>query len=227
MQFLSGFSPVAGVVDRWSWGTDANNSFSVNVAYKNLSKRSCSPSTQRPDVESLKCIWKASATMKAKITAWRLIRNCLPTKDNVGKRIALEEEEKSCVWCGLVNESATHIFLECGEVPQLRNLVIDWIGAVWVASRNIHLHFFSFAAFLGGKRWRRRLCGLWVCTIWIIWRWRNDAVFDHKLWDLRRILEEIKYRFWSWCAVRGEVEAIMFYGSWANKTLVSHWRREM
>lgn len=69
LQFLSGFSPIAGAADRWSWGTNANISFSVKDAYKILCARSCRPSTQRPDVESLKCIWKASATMKAKVIA--------------------------------------------------------------------------------------------------------------------------------------------------------------
>lgn len=137
---------------------------------------------------------------------WCLIWNRLPTKDNVGKRIELENVDKICAWCGVALETAEHTFLVCEEVPRLWNYLIEWIGITWTAPKNVEQHLLNFSDLLGGRRWRKRLGGLWVCTIWVIWKWRNERLFANKPWDMNRILEEIKCRFWSWCAVRGEIE---------------------
>lgn len=53
------------------------------------------------------------AVMKAKIIAWRLLWNRLPTRDMVSKRIALADEDLGCGVCGKSRESAVHVFLEC------------------------------------------------------------------------------------------------------------------
>lgn len=61
----------------------------VREAYKELAQRNNNSSSNQPLSESFTCIWKEWAILKAKVTAWRLMWNRLPTKDNVGKRILI------------------------------------------------------------------------------------------------------------------------------------------
>lgn len=114
MSLINNLSLTEGVADRWYWEGEREGAYSVKEAYVMLTRRCGNSFPHRPCRESLTCIWKAMATMKAKVAAWRLLWNRLPTKDNVGKRIALDDEAKICVVCGHARESAHHVFLECG-----------------------------------------------------------------------------------------------------------------
>lgn len=141
------------------------------------------------------------------------------------KRIGLGASDRGCSRREEGIESARHLFLECKDVEHLWNQLVAWIGTSWAAPRAIDNHLLLFSRLVGGKKWRRRLGSLWVCTIWVIWKWRNDVLFSNKEWNFRRIGDEIKCRFWSWCAARGEVESIMSFNNWANHSLYSQWNR--
>lgn len=158
--------------------------------------------------------------MKAKITTWRLLWNRLPSSDNLSKRIPLNDTETNCRRCGQHYETFVHSFLRCEETMRLWNSLITWIGVSWATPQTIVDHFSSFAGLINRKGWKRKLGGLWICKIWILWRWRNDLLFGDKAWDSRRVLEEIKCRFWSWCTFWGEVGMNLSYYTWANNKLV-------
>lgn len=227
LEFLRNVSVVEGAADRWWWGGDKDGIYSVKDAYTELAKLHSRQSSQRPDAASCGYIWKSSAVLKAKLTAWRLLRNCLPTKDNVSKRVDLEAEAMGCVVCGKARESARHLFLECERGAAIWSHVLRWIGVSWVAPNRVEGHLSSFAGMFPGKKWRRRMGGLWICVIWVLWRWRNEMFFVSKEWDLGRILEEIKCRFHSWCAIGNEVETLLNYHSWANANLVTVWSNDL
>lgn len=103
----------------WCWGAERDDIYSVKDACVMLACRNCHPTPHRPIVESLTYVWKAAATMKARVSAWRLLWNRLPTKDNVSNRITLDDEDKKCVICGNARESMFHVFLECEEVVRI------------------------------------------------------------------------------------------------------------
>lgn len=104
--------------------------------------------------------------MKAKVTAWRLLWNRLPMKDNVGKRLVLNEEEQNCGGCAQDRETVVHAFLECAELARIWNVVVEWIGLCWVSPKSIEDHFISFAGMFNDNGWKRKLGELWICTIW-------------------------------------------------------------
>lgn len=139
--------------------------------------------------------WNAWAMLKARVMAWRLLWNRLRMKDNVGKRIPLHEDERSCGSCGQVRETAAHAFLDYVVATSVWNHLIEWLGTSWVAPHSIEDHFLSFAVLFRGKRCKRILRGLWICTVWVIWKWRKEVVFGGKELVKNRILEEIKCHF--------------------------------
>lgn len=62
--FLNRFSLTVGAADHWCWGDDEKGVFSVNVAYKELIGRNSHLQLNRPCSVSLRCVWKAWATLK-------------------------------------------------------------------------------------------------------------------------------------------------------------------
>lgn len=164
-------------------------------AYKELSERHNSRAQSDPPAAAYACIWKAHAPLKAQVTAWRAVQNCLPTRDNIDKRVNLDATVKGCCGCSEEVETINHLFQDCEKVVRLWYKVVGWVGLSWVPQRNIALHLLSFVNLMNGKRWKRRLGGLWICFVWVVWKWRNSVLFSHNEWDSKRIKEEIKCRF--------------------------------
>lgn len=69
-------------------------------------------------------IWKAFAPSKARIMAWRLLRNRLPTQDNIHKRLASSTVERMCCCCMDEEETAQHLFMGCPRVQDLWNKML-------------------------------------------------------------------------------------------------------
>lgn len=87
--------------------------FSVREAYKELEKNGRGAAVIPPDGACINRIWKASAPLKARVTAWRFAWNRLLTKDNVSKRVELAGEDERCCCCSIGHETTTHLFIEC------------------------------------------------------------------------------------------------------------------
>jgi len=64
-------------------------------------------------------VWHKQVPLKVFICVWRLLRNRLPTKDNLVRREIISQEAHYCVsGCGKV-ESAQHLFLHCALFSSL------------------------------------------------------------------------------------------------------------
>jgi hypothetical protein len=65
------------------------------------------------DRSSIDDVWHKHIPSKVSLMVWRLLRNRLPTKDNLGRRGILASTELACsVGCDS-SETATHLFLHC------------------------------------------------------------------------------------------------------------------
>jgi len=57
--------------------------------------------------------WHKNISLKVYVFAWRLLRNWLPTKDDLFRQGILNQDSQHCVsGCG-VTESTNHLFLDC------------------------------------------------------------------------------------------------------------------
>lgn len=109
------------------------------------------------------------------------------------------------------------------SVRHIWNQMVDWLGVCWAPPKDVGAHRETFSYLLGKGKLKRKLDGLWTCVVWVIWRWRNAKLFQGLEWDLRRIENEIKCRFWSWCVVKDEADLCMSFITWATKNLVVSW----
>lgn len=172
---------------------------------------------------SLAKLWKLTAPLKCQAMAWRLLRDQLPTRENLRKRRIINVEDMGCCCCNAAVETSKHLFLECPEVSNLWYRIIGWIGARWVQPREIVDQLSNFMSLLGNGKTKRWLGGLWIGVVWVVWRWRNKVIHEQQQWDFRKMEEEIKCRFWSWCVVKGVAQLNTRFVDWTTKCLNESW----
>ena len=96
--------------DRWRWLFDHVTGYSVKGAYHFLTTADVPP--QRGLFDD---VWHRQAPLKASLFAWRLLRNRLPTKDNLVRRRVLQNDDNVCVGGGGCScpETVNHLFFGC------------------------------------------------------------------------------------------------------------------
>ena len=77
--------------DRWRWLLDPVNGYSVKGTYNFLT--TADESIARGLFND---VWHKNVPLKVSIFAWRLLRNRLPTKDNLLRRRVLQHDDISC-----------------------------------------------------------------------------------------------------------------------------------
>jgi len=94
-------------------------------------------------------VWLKHIPSKVSLLVWRLLRNCIPTKDNLELRGALPTTDTSCALeCGST-ESAIHLFIHCSFSGELWALVWNWLGISFVHVGELRHHFIQFTTMTG------------------------------------------------------------------------------
>ncbi|RHN45445.1 putative reverse transcriptase zinc-binding domain-containing protein [Medicago truncatula] len=144
---LNNFVLQDNVNDKWRWLLDPVNGYSVKVFYRYIT--STGHISDRSLVDD---VWHKHIPSKVSLFVWRLLRNRLPTKDNLVHRGVLLATNAACV-CGCVDsESTTHLFLHCNVFCSLWSLVRNWLGIPSMSSGELRTHFIQFAKMVGMPR---------------------------------------------------------------------------
>jgi hypothetical protein len=123
----------------------------------------------------------------------RLLRNRLPTKDNMVRWRVIFQEDATCVsGCGS-QETATHLFLGCDVFGSLWSLVWLWLGISSVSPGDLNQHFIQFINMHGLPRFTHKFFRIiWFTSVWVLWKERNMTVclktwHRHRPYSLKRL----------------------------------------
>jgi hypothetical protein len=170
---LANFVLQPNVTDQWVWRHDPGGGYSTRGAYEILTAQDVH------DTAAISVlIWHKQVPLKVSVMAWRLIRNRLPTKDNLVRRNIINPDAGLCVTgCG-GEETAHHLFLSCPVFSPLWSLLRFWVGISSADPLSLDDHFLQFVHSAGGSRARRFFMQLlWLCCIWVVWHERNNKIF--------------------------------------------------
>ncbi|XP_057809125.1 uncharacterized protein LOC131023599 [Salvia miltiorrhiza] len=223
LSFISGLDPVASKDDGWCWRASKVGVFTTSSAYKAIKDMRKNEVGSTSFNKRSEKAWKIRAPQKAKVTVWRILRNRLPTCDNLSKRnIPLGDVEIMCNAYCQEKESADHLFLSCPKTEMIWNEIQKWTGFYTARPDSIEAHFDSFIHMGRGKKSKKLLEALWTCTTWLIWKGRNESRFENKNWQVEKLMGEIKARLWSWNKVFNLVDVEINFRSWFSYA-ISHY----
>ncbi|XP_040363828.1 uncharacterized protein LOC112169513 [Rosa chinensis] len=100
--------------DRLTWHLEKKCMFTVKSAYHSAFSRKAStlPPSVVANQRVWKKIWNAKMPSSAKVTAWKICHNILPTMDRLDSR-HVELESQVCVLCNVETETIIHICRNC------------------------------------------------------------------------------------------------------------------
>ena len=83
---------------------------------------------------------------------WRLLRQRLPTRDNLLRKGIIRQDGTSCIrGCGF-SETAAHLILQCDVFGSVWYYVYQWVGISFIAPATVGDHFQHFGQLAGLSR---------------------------------------------------------------------------
>ena len=95
----------------WSWDLEAHGSYTVRSLRKEIDSRILDEST-------IQTTWCKAAPQKVNLFVWRLLRDKLPTRDNLQFR-GVVIPSPLCPACNFFPETVDHLFLRCSTAKIL------------------------------------------------------------------------------------------------------------
>ena len=132
------------VHDTWRWLSDPIHGYTVRGAYNFITT-----TEDMVDRSLVDDVWHKHVPLNVSLFVWRLLRNRIPTKDNLAIRGVLPFTATLCA-CGCeCNESVSHLFLHCTLSADLWALVWNWLGISFVHVGELQQHFIQFTKMAG------------------------------------------------------------------------------
>jgi len=119
--------------------------------------------------------------------------NRLPTKDNLYRRDAIDASQLTCAaLCGEL-EDRDHLFFRCDVYDRIWLLVSKWLGIDSVYNDNIFTHSSQFCSNGGfSKSSRTMFTIIWIAVVFVVWKDRNNRIFQNKSNKLLALAEKAK-----------------------------------
>lgn len=201
-EILSSFSLSSGK-DSLVW-LPGKSQFSSKVC-RDLMSPNCAIGSQQSYIWRL--IWKIKAPPKILAFVWKIQWNILPTRHFISSRIA--GVLNICPWCGIVQETSSHLFGDCVLAKWSWNFICKWWSIKALPHEN---GTFSLAGLL--KLFSRPfLKEIWqivvVAVLWSIWLARNELVFSNIRIKEACLIKLILLRIDKW----GSASGLMTFGA--------------
>ncbi|XP_058750884.1 uncharacterized protein LOC131623907 [Vicia villosa] len=214
LTILAELHPLPNELDSFIWWRDSAG-FSVKSVYKWLSGSSLSGTMQNSANSSIfKKLWKVAVPSNIKFFGWRLLLDRLPTCIQLGKRGVILPNDCSCPFCSNVEESAIHLFFHCSVSVQLWTKTFVWLRIpLYNLQGSVLENFGSFVYPIGNlndKFWRI----LWLAATWILWKVRNDLIFNNIAFDLNVLFCRLKATLWDWLGFCNRVSMEFSWEDW-------------
>jgi hypothetical protein len=154
-------------------------------------------------VANQEVIWNKIAPLKVSLFAWRLLKNKLPSKDNLLHRGMNQLDSVLCVGdCGVV-ETSDHLFFGCKLATPLWCNIMLWLGISCPVSNSANEHAMQFCnTYLFRKEVRQGIRVIWLACCWTIWKERNNRVFSNQGVSADVLLDKVKTLAWWWLKTR-------------------------
>ena len=114
--------------------------------------------------------------------------------------------------------TGAHLFLHCDIFSSLWHHVWRWLHISSVSPGNIRQHFLQFTSMAGLPRFTHTFMKvIWFASIWVIWKERNNRVFQNTVTISSVLVEQVKINSFLWLKSK-QVDFAYSYHDWWQKS---------
>lgn len=165
-------------------------------------------------------VWHKHVPAKVSLLVWRLLRNRLPTKDDLVHRGILYSNVTTCVEGCTSTKLATNIFLHCKFSGKLWYYVLNWLGISSVSASELRHHYPQFTKMAGMPLFSHLFFRIiWFATVWVIWKERNNRIFHNTVSTPFTLIEKVKLNSFLWLKSK-QVTFVYSYHDWWRQPIL-------
>ncbi|KAH1189414.1 hypothetical protein GmHk_20G057188 [Glycine max] len=196
--------------DTWIWKPEPAGDYSTKSGY-DLIWGELMEARQEQDYGA---IWKLKIPTKIAVFTWRLLRDTLPTKQNL-KRRQIPIDDMPCPLYRNKEEGAEHLFFNCSKTLPLWWESMSWVNLITVMPQNHRDHFLQHGMEVAdGVRSKTWKCW-WIALTWTIWHHRNKVVFQDTTFHGTKLLEDALFLLWSWIKAMDK-DFTLHFNQWSS-----------
>ncbi|KEH41179.1 hypothetical protein MTR_1g046260 [Medicago truncatula] len=126
------------------------------------------------------------------------------------------QDDTSCIGGGGCSETAAHLILHCDVFGSVWHYVYRWVGISFIAPATVGDHFQHFGQLAGLSRSANSfLTVIWHACVWVIWKERNNKIFQQKSLTSDRLSERVKIMSFNW--LKANMPSFAFsYNDWGQ-----------
>lgn len=201
------------VEDKWTWNLEDAEVYSVKSLYDKLEEDG---RVEGIHTEMEKYvfgnIWKVGVPSKVTAFVWKALLDRIPTRLNLEIRHCLPPDiGTNCVWCEVGVETTSHIFLHCDLVRNVWMKLMEWLDFNFIMPPNLFIHWECWSGGAWNNRIRKGLRMIWQAAIWVMWKARNNCIFNNEVTRWEEVVHEIKVVSWRWLLGRFQGPTCLFY----------------
>ena len=193
MDLLEEVQLLSGVPDKHQWRFSASGQYSSKSAYEALFIGAV-------HFEPWELIWKSWAPKKCQFFIWLAVHKRSWTADRLARRGLAHPT--CCVLCDQVEEDIQHIIIGCVFAKQVWFQMLSKVGLSVLAPQAADTSFEDWwikVDKLAPTVFRKGINSLIILGAWMIWKQRNDCVFNGASPNVQRILTHIEEEAHLWC----------------------------
>ncbi|XP_024630693.1 uncharacterized protein [Medicago truncatula] len=201
------------IYDRLWWILDPINGYYVKGTYNYLT------TAEVPSEHGLfDDVWQKQVPLK--VSVFSFLRNRLPTKDNLLHMRIIDHDDTSCIGgCGS-SETADHLLFRCDHFGMVWHRIYQWLGISFIAPAVARAHLHQFGHLAGLPRSTHSfLPVIWMASVWVIWKERNNMIFNRKNVDLNHLAGNVKLMSFSWLKANMPTFAFSYNDWWRHPLL--------
>ncbi|XP_035838138.1 uncharacterized protein LOC118485793 [Helianthus annuus] len=186
--------------DTWVWELDDSAVFSVKILKRTVQ-------LNRFANLGNDFVWNNWIPIKVNFLAWRLSLDRVPTLVALARR-NVNTGQIRCRFCGVYDEDVDHLFMGCEVAQCVWNFVSQWcrISSIFAFRVKDILDWHKYVK--GCEKWRKLVYAIMQVALWVVWRSRNDVIFNNQEVSIDRILNEIKHLAFLWIGNRSNLKGI-------------------
>ena len=199
-----------GSEDKWVWRLDNSGRFtnvSLRTAIDDMILCKTGTTTR----------WNKLVPSKVRIHFWRTRLDRLPTRANLSEKGIILDSDL-CPLCKMHRETGEHLFVVCNKTAEVRRVVNRWMDCLPenytefmdVLRADINLNQSGISTLIRDA--------ITQAYCWVIWKGRNDVVFNRGVFNPLIVANNIQSIVFSWFCNRSSFGKNLSWQDWICNT---------